>query len=280
MKREFSLLICICFLGFYLPSQAQAAPRLSLRVAGGPNWLDGGDLNAGANGWFNIMAAAVRAFGFSTEGEFSPAKLGLNFGGDVVVKINKTMGVGISVGLIGASRKSISEFSSPTDNGNFSHTVEASAVPLRLSFFYDLPSVSRINVYLTAGAGYYLAKARYEQTQEFNGATETTEEYTASAGGPGFHGGLGLEYALSSKLGLVVELTGRFASIGGFDGEAGAWSGESGTLWYFDMASPTGTYPLIYLSGTKPSSPVFSGVREAKISFTGFSFTAGFFVRL
>lgn len=257
-----------------LPAQSQAQSRFSFRLAGGLNILDGGDLNTGGEGWFDLWEAGVLYAGIATSGDYSAAKLGLNFGGDFIFKFNESMGVGIGAGMLSASKESVLAYSSLTGSGVFTHRVKASAVPLRLGFFYYLPVGSTMNVVFNAGLGYYLAKANCQSI-----ILGDTVEYDASGGGLGFHGGLGLEIVLMPNLGILLDLSGRFASWGGFEGEETDGTTVSGKLYALDVSLATGDFHVIMISATPPSGSLISNVAEAKVSFTGFSFLAGFFFR-
>jgi opacity protein-like surface antigen len=280
MKRMVCILAILGLIGLCLPAQSQAQSKFSIRLSGGLNMLDGGDLNTGAEGLFDFWDALVRGLGNTTSGVFSAANLGLNFGGDFIFKFNENMGVGLGAGMLSASKESVMSFSNPGGHGDFTHKVTASAVPLRLSFFYYLPVGSTMNVVFNAGLGYYLAKANYLLTVT-GGGTTVTMESDASGSGLGFHGGLGLEIALMPNLGILVDLSGRFASFGGFEGKEidnGA-TAVSGKLYAYDLSSTLGNFHVIVIDNTLPSGVGISHAAEAKVSFTGFSFVAGFFFR-
>ena len=279
MKRIFSIFLILGLIGLCLPAQSQAQSKFNLRLYGGLNMLGGGDLNAGAEGWFDFWDYLATAFGNSTDGEFSPANLGLNFGGDFIFMFNPNMGVGLGAGMLCASKESVMEWSNALYDGTFTHTVKASAIPIRLGFYYFLPAASNMNIFFNVGLGYYLAKANYTMIMEASGSSPETMESDASGGGLGFHGGLGLELSLSPMFGIIAELTGRFASFGGFEGEQRNGTTESGTLYYFEGDLGTQTFPVIGVYDTEPSGSGVSDAREAKVSFTGFSFVIGAVVR-
>ncbi|MBN2199805.1 MAG: hypothetical protein JW747_08160 [Candidatus Aminicenantes bacterium] len=277
MKRIVSLFVCLGILALFLPSTSQAQMKFGFKAYGGLNMLNGGDLNAGAEGWFDFWDFITTAYGYSTDGEFAAAKLGMNFGGEFLLMFNPNMGVGLGVGMLSASKSSLMTATAGSYVLDFDHTVKASAIPIRLSFYYFMPAGANMNVFFNAGAGYYLAKANYTYVLT-NSSTETTE-YDMSGGGLGFHGGLGLEYALSPMFGIVAELQGRFASFAGFEGEQRNGTTYSGTLYYFEGDLGTSTFPLITIDDTMPSGSGVSNAREAKVDFSGFSFVVGFFVR-
>jgi hypothetical protein len=279
MKRIICVVAIFGLIGLCLPAQSQAQSRFTLRLNGGLNMLDGGDLNAGAEGWFNFWDAFATAFGNTTSGTFSAAKLGLNFGGDFIFQFTPSMGVGIGAGMLSASKESVMDFSNPGGSGTITHNVTASAIPLRLSFFYFLPASPTINVVFHAGLGYYLAKADYKMTLS-GGGTTTTDEMDTSGNGLGFHGGLGVEIALMQNMGIMAELAGRFASFGGFEGDETDGGTTHGKLYYYDdNLGSFGTYPTIVIDNSLPSGSGISNAREASVSFTGFSFVAGIFFR-
>jgi len=277
MRRIFSIFTIAAFIGLCLPAQSQAQSRFTFRLAGGLNMLDGGDLNTGAEGWFNSWETLAHHGGYGTSGEFSPAKLGLNFSGDFIFKFNESLGVGIGAGMLSASKESVMTVSG-VGGGDATHQIKASAVPLRLGLFYYLPIGPTMNVVFNAGLGYYLAKANF--TMILTGAGTSTVEFDTSGGGIGFHGGLGLEIALGSNLGILVDLSGRFASFAGFEGkQINDGTTMSGKLWAFDSSSYLGNFHAIIVQAPTPSGPGISHAAEAKVSFTGFSLVAGFFFR-
>jgi len=282
MKRTLCILTIAAFIGLCLPAQSAAQSRFTLRLTGGLNMLDGGDLNSGAEGWFDLYQIVAQALGNSTSGDFSAAKLGLNLGGDFIFKFNESLGLGIGAGFLSASKESVMTFSTPFSRGDINHQVEASAIPLRLGFFYFLPVGPTMNVVFNAGLGYYLAEAKYAATAT-SGGISLTDKIDASGGGLGFHGGLGLEIALMTNLGILVDLSGRFASFAGFEGEqlnqSGIIMSGSGKLYATDINSGLGAYRLLVVRSTSPSGSDVVSSAEAKVSFSGFSLTAGFFFR-
>jgi len=279
MKHYSCIFSIVALISLCLPAQSQAQSKFTFRLSGGLNLLDGGDLNTGAEGSFNVWQAMAHLAGNATSGTFSAAKLGLNFSGDFIFKFNESMGVGIGAGMLSAAKESVMTFSSAWVSGDITHQVKASAIPLRLGFFYFLPVGPTMNVVFNAGLGYYLAKANYTMIGTAGGTSETIE-LDASGGGLGFHGGLGLEIALMPNLGILVDLSGRFASFGGFEGDqTGGGTTIPGTLYAFDGSSALGNFHRIIIQAALPSGSGISHAAEAKVSFTGFSFVAGFFFR-
>ena len=274
MKRYVSILLVLGFMGLCFPVPSGAQSRFAFKFTGGPNILDGGDLNAGAKGLFDYYAAQARSQGAAVGGSFSPAKLGPNLGLELIYRITDKIGLGLGFEMLSASKDMEQKISSGSSSVGYTHSVKASAVPLRLSVYYFLPASPRLNVFLKAGLGYYLASVFYSDNHE---GGRLPFEIDASGSGLGFHGGLGLEISLSRKLGIVAECSGRFAS---FDGFTGTMVMRSGTLWTLDMEQPFGTFPVLFVESGEPSYSWFVNIRESKISITGFSFVVGAIVRI
>jgi hypothetical protein len=280
MKRIVCILAILGLLGLCLPAQSQAQTKFTLRLGGGLNFMDGGDLNSGGQGSFNFWDAVARAIGYTTSGTFSAANLGFNFGGDFIFQFNESMGIGIGAGMLSATKESVDRLSIGSTSVTFTHKIAASAVPLRLGFFYYLPVSPSMNVVFNLGLGYYLGKGNYTMTVSGGGTTSVSNN-DASGNGIGFHGGLGLEIALAPNMGILVDLSGRFASIGGFSGTetVDGSTAATGKLYAYDYSTMVGNFHVLVVDNTLPSGPGISNAAEAKVSFTGFSFVAGFFVR-
>jgi len=262
-----------------LAQAGNAQVKAGLRLYGGLNFLNGGDLNKGAEAWHDVYVFEALSAGYSSQGSFSPAHLGMNFGGEIVILFTPRIGLGLGAGYISASRTSAVEFHkllNPTID--LSLQPKATVIPLQLSFYYFLPVASWMNIVLQAGPGFYLAKAYYHHRAE---NPTYFEEITidTKANGLGFHGGVGFEFRVSSQLGLLVEFLGRYASVSGFEGEmttansGGSWN-ENGVLYLINA----GFFNGLLVSSIKPSGPGVSS-EEAAVDFSGFSFRGGFFIR-
>ncbi len=144
--------------------------------------------------------------------------------------------------------------------------------------FYTLPVNEMMNAVFNAGAGLYFAKYAYKQTSPLIGGG--TIDQTASAIDFGLHGGMGFEFNLAPNIAFVLEAHGKYAKIGGFKGKS-KHSGsvlpyeEEGNLYYWELISPFGKYPQVFVQENEPSGFGVSNVRKAKVDFSGFNFLAG-----
>ncbi len=282
MKKLLTAFLCLAMVCF-LAQAAGAQVKAGLRFYGGLNYLGGADLNNGGQAWFDYYKLSATSGGYSSQGTFSPAHLGLNFGGEIMILFTPQIGLGLGADYLSATRTSKIEFTkifNPTME--FSINPKATAIPLKLTFYYILPATPWMNVVLQAGAGYYLAKAYYHQRIHDPTSYEDIEIDT-NANGLGFHGGLGFEFPFTSQLGFLVEFLGRYASLSGFEGNiavssTGSSTTDNGKLYFIKILSPPYFYSLLLVTPTKPTGTGITA-EEAKVDFSGFSLRAGFFIR-
>jgi hypothetical protein len=104
----------------------------------------------------------------------------------------------------------------------------------------------------------------------------------ATAGGFGFHGGLGLEYPVSPAVAVFVEAAGRHVNLKNWSVEnnhSDPWEEayQTGSFWRADeLLEATGEYyASLQLFEEKPGGPSFRNVREAAFGFSGFALKAG-----
>jgi hypothetical protein len=99
-----------------------------------------------------------------------------------------------------------------------------------------------------------------------------------------------LEINLSSSMALVLNVTGRYARISGFQGEwtetgtGDFWSftdGGSGQgVYYYDWTFAGTTYPQIEFRSDAPSGSSLANIREARLDLKGLTATVGFRINL
>jgi hypothetical protein len=283
-KLKIVILLCTFFV-FLLAGTAEAQLRFGFRLYGGLNYLSGGDVNPGTEGWADYYTTDV-LHNYTPSGEFKPLHMGFDFGGDIVIQITPQIGVGLGSGYIVASKTFSIDHTHPVwDTVVLTSETKMSAIPLRLSFFYSLPLGSMIDIRFQAGAGYYLAKLNYHLRVEDPFYFEDGL-YDAKGGGIGFHGGLGLEINLSPMVSLFFDLTGRYASFANFKGDVtqsssgGSMTTHDADLYFLKAQDfPYGTFSILMMDTTKPSGPDLTLVRLAKVDFSGFLFFTGFIFR-
>jgi len=281
MNKKFSLAVLIVLFFAFLPGTGEAG-SISFRLYGGGNYLRGGDLNDGLHGWADFWKANYPYIGHPYKtGTYNSVHLGFDCGGDVIYQISSRFGIGLGTEYLMAKRTTNMTFQPDIDWDYFG---KPSAIPIKLSGYYYLPAGNRFKVILHAGLGYYFAKARLES--HVKPPNELGYVIDSSASGIGFHGGIGLEWELSSRLSLFVEGAGRYASFSGFEGTttvtdksgSGSWNG---TLYYWTASkSYIQNYNYIDLLSGEPSNAGFNSYRQAKVDFSGFALRLGAVVRL
>ena len=286
MKKLISVSGVVLLLLFVLPSAARAqydTSRFGFKLSGGLNYLGGGEFDKGAVGFGQTWYSMLQILGLSPSGAFASAHLGMNFGGEFIFQFSPSMGVGLGVEYISATKSSEITYVPAGVVGNYSWKSSPSAIPIKATFYYFLPSGGNLKFFFNAGLGYYFAKANYE-TEFWPFLTPPAKAVAdTSGGGLGFHGGLGMELGLSPMLGIIAEVKGRYASFSNFDGSiaytfplggAAAFT-DNGKLWYTDYNYlGLGTQGWLWVSTTTPAGTA----HQAKVDFSGFSFVIGFVV--
>jgi hypothetical protein len=79
---------------------AGADVRLGFRVYGGLNYLGGGDLNRGMEGIADTFKLMMILENIAAVGEYSPAHLGMDIGGDLILEFRPSFGVSLGAGSV------------------------------------------------------------------------------------------------------------------------------------------------------------------------------------
>jgi hypothetical protein len=278
-KRILSLTILLLFSAL-LPAQ-----KFAVSFSGGMGYFAGGDLATGLQG-----ENAYRSDGFNVDTGFTIPKTGLNFAGEVIFYPWKNFGIGLGMEYQKTAKESRIGFTIGSIDATETITPEVRAMPITLNLHYLIPLSSKLKVSISAGAGYYLTTLKYNYASEFGiGAQRESETYAfqAKKGAIGCQGGLGLEFALSGRLAIVFNASGRYASISPF--ENGTWSnsrsgsfgefstsGSDDAFWIYDWLQNGKTYSRLAFQDIAPTGQQgMSNVRKAKIDLTGFAATLG-----
>jgi hypothetical protein len=280
MKKLLLSLTVLLLLSALLPAQ-----KFAVSFAGGMGYFAGGDLTTGLQG-----ENAYRSDAFNVSTGLAIPKTGLNFAGEAVFYPWKNFGIGLGMAYQKTARESQINFTIGSVDASETIKPEVRAMPITLNLHYLIPLSSKLKVSISAGAGYYLTTLKYNYASEFGvGAQRGTETYAfqAKKGAIGCQGGLGLEFALSSRLAIVFNALGRYASIGPF--ENGTWSdsrsgsfgelstsGSDDAFWIYDWLQNGKTYSRLAFQNTAPTGMQgMSNVRKANIDLTGFAATLG-----
>ncbi|MFQ6108552.1 MAG: hypothetical protein ACE5L7_03245, partial [Candidatus Aminicenantales bacterium] len=252
--------------------------RLDLLLSGGLDFINGGDLNSGAQGLAHFLRDSLALEG---EARVHPLRLSYIFGGELNFPLSPTFGLGVGVDYFFGSRESRVEFRLNDSIQNYITRPKITAVPLRIFLSFHPFSVS----YIKTGVEYYFAQCVYLYRVE-NG--ELWEEWKgeAKAHDFGFFGGFGVEWKIYPPLSLVVEATWRYARITGFEGKntyrdsEGSFAKEEGKLYFYQGIGPgEKAYPLLFIRRNKPSGNDVSDPKEAIVDFSGLSLKVGIKIR-
>jgi len=284
-------LLVTCFLAW--PAQAEAAGggvKVDLRLHGGLSYLTATDANTGAGGFFDFVQVLADVNGWTTTGGYSPVHSGYDFGGDIIFRLSRNIGVGVGAGYLRSTEDS--EMTLTGDiNATLIGTPVLSAIPIRLGVFLTLPLNKKINFTANAGAAYYAAlkfdaNLRIEEDPDWSEQGISASRNSLS-GNLGFQGGLGFEYMFSPKMGFFVEALGRLARFKNF-ATAHSYSEDSfgnsdatdGVIYLEATTLPEGSWTMFTVEETPPVSIPEIVYTEPKFDFSGFCLQIGIRIRL
>ncbi len=295
--RFIALTVLLCL----APGGAFADGKWSLKLQGGWAYISGGDVNPGTQGFYDWgKTYFAPPEGGVIEGDFSPLHQGFEIGGDIIFQLTPAVGIGIGAGYLRMSSKYFDSLMrinhDPANIGlvyDFNEATTLEAVPVRLSLFWSLPVIRKVDVTANAGLSYYVG-ARYRAdwlALQFDmTGSHPFQKFLTTAGKErfplGLHGSLGIEYRMLRNLGIFVEARGRYARFRGLEGttasEAGELGGgllpeftENGTLFY-DLTPNLPGEPRLIMVQSRPDG----ALHRAVVDFSGLSLQTGFRIRL
>lgn len=249
--------------------------RLELWFLGGGNYVIGGDLNRGAQGFVDYYRD-LHSIG--EEFDAKPVHLSYLFGGEFSIPIGSNFYLGLGADFYRGKRESLIELQETPAIEIRTHP-KIQAIPIRLFIsYYPVRSF-----YIKTGIEYYFAKCEYfyrylEDTywKEWHGTAKTQSS--------GILGAIGVDLDVAPWLSFNIEATGRIAKISGFKGSDrsididGVEHIENGTLYFYKAkGSAVESYPFLFIRIREPIEDVFiSDPRRAIIDFSGVSLKAGF----
>ena len=292
MKRKLIALSAMIFGFFFLTGigigQAQDSTKgFSLKITGGYGTMAVGDFNTVVEDQDSFYTYIVSLMGYTRDGALKKLNNGIELEGEIIMKLPGNFGLGIGTGYYLRSKDS--EFSVEDvafGKVNISLKPEFTAIPITLTFYYFLPSKSPVNLYLNGGVGYYFGKATFTLREDYEpvgfppGWIEIRSE--AKDQGFGFHGGVGLEFNVISKVAFFIEGNGIYCKLKSWEGDAitedsfGFSDEDSGTVWYYehDMGLDR-LYADFTMSEDKPDWWGISNVRKLEWNLSGLSLRVG-----
>ncbi|MBM3310392.1 MAG: hypothetical protein FJY80_02675 [Candidatus Aminicenantes bacterium] len=269
--------------------QAQGL-KFGFKFTGGMGFQLGGDDTANLRGLKSLVDHYVESTGLKLKSNAVPFmnRIAFEFDADVVLNLTPQFGVSLGTGyiragtLFGSGKVVVLHGSEEESSLN---SVAASAMPIKLGVVYTFGSMfaaeGKQSSYVFGGIGLYSAK-HFESEDYSYQATRTKFSSTSKATGIGFYGGLGSENWINPNFAFVLELYGRYAKIGGFEGDweqnaGGAPTSGKGKLYYYEWQDDDNNwYPATTLSAQPPSAGAsVRNVREARIDFSGLGIRFG-----
>jgi len=251
--------------------------KFILSILGGGNYISGGDLNEGAEGFGEFYRNELQIEG----GEAKPLHLGYIFGAELSFPLTSYLFLGFGADYFRGIKESSAEHSETTPGNSFTTRPEIQVLPFRISFsYYPVPFL-----FLKGGVEYYFAKiSYYYRFQE--GEYWKEWEGKADSQGLGIMGALGMEWNLASHFSFFAEVTGRYAKINGFEGDdtsedsVGFVYTEEGTLYFFKVIGTNQeTYSQLFIREKKPAEAWVTDPKEARVDLSGVALKAGFRIK-
>jgi hypothetical protein len=275
------------FLSLTMLSPAQEAPKkFSLTLSGGYGTITGGDIPKVMDGTNAKIYDLATVSDLTVVDTLEIAKWGPELEAEFLFRPTRNFGVSFGIGYL---RKADDTRVAAEIEGlagiSLDWTTTYKVIPLKLSGYYFFKVGSKMTAYAKAGIGYYFGRMTYTVRTEETLLGITVWDQSAgeaTAGGLGFHGGVGVEYPLSTAFAFFIEAAGRHVSLKDWSVEnnySTAWESESetGTFWYAEeLDTALGKYyPTLQMHEVRPADPDLRNVRAADLQFSGFALKAG-----
>jgi len=268
--------------------------KITVRLEGGWNTFAGGDVEKGIGGLFDNAVAVISAYDVPImRNKRESSRAGLEAGMDLIYSLTPRFGIGIGAAKVKAGKDShfAFQYSSEEYADDLRLWPEIKVFTFRTGLFYTFPFAGRLAISVRGGPAIYFAK--YSCSIGLNagssipelvdlGFTDMGYFQKGQARQIGFEGGIGFEFNPNPFVAFFVEAQGRYAKIGGFEGEeeTGYYqdafyqrSVRKGPVYFGDED----TYPCLDI--IPEASGVPSRARKANLDFSGVSFFAGLKLR-
>ena len=263
--------------------------KVTLKVEGGWNTFSGNDIKAGIMGMYDNGVDYVTSTGVTiAENARNACRGGLEVGGDLIYCLTPQFGIGVGVAEVSAWEESRVLYSlAPLSTGIFQSSPRVKVTAFRAGVFYSYPFSGFLAVSIRGGPAYYSAKYNFVVSGNTgfirDGLIYTSYNQDVKADKWGFEGGLGFEFTPNPFVAIFLEVQGRYAKIGGLEGDETAVFYQDGQSRRSDSSGPvylveTAARPqldIIPSGGTVPA-----GARRATLNISGVTFLAGLKFRL
>jgi opacity protein-like surface antigen len=276
--RKTTILFAACLLALVLPAHAA---EVHLKLGGGLSWFRPDDVNRAIRDWvdWHELESAQNDAWTYLGGKTPEIRLGYTFEGELQFFLSPRLAFSVSAGFLYSDLSAEDTEIRINKKQGVILLVQprtVSAVPLAFSAYYYLPLSAHFRGYAKAGAGYTWAKhveregSKRETANKYNYSLEEN----ASATGPVYQAGLGMDFALESGVRFFLEGSYRWMRVSGF-------SGETGKLYHFEEYSPDLDFwqEKNRLFTELPVGENIRSVREAEVDFSGFSLILGIAIR-
>jgi hypothetical protein len=289
-----SVLVFIVLFGAVEARSQVPGEKFSLKVSAGYGFSGFGDLNMAEKGHNARLTDLADSMGFNKTGELALPHQGLDFNGEIVLRVAKPLEIGIGLGRLFRTKSgSIAaiEESSSGARSLVRWTTKASATPLLLNAYYRVSISPRLRGLVKAGLGYYLANLELTSEKQSGLLGIETWSQLESKGRDhtlGYQAGLVIEYGISGLFSLFAEGGWRFVNFKSWSvttddiSDSLTDTTRRATWWSVEQLSrDTGkSYPELISSDQKPSGALNEQVRKAEIDFSGWTIQIGLKIRL
>jgi hypothetical protein len=263
--------------------------KITLKIQGGWNTFGGGDLKRGIDGMYDNGVDFLTASGIEiVSNSRASNKGGLEVGGDFIYAVTPRFGIGVGIAGVSAWKESHFLFDQgPFGDGSFQLRPRVKASTLRAGLYYSLPFAGILAVSIRGGPAFYSAKyiCSIGSGVGFfrDGLIYTSYTQEASSKKWGFEGGLGLELTPNPFVAIFLEVQGRQAKIGDFEGDETADFFQGGQNRQVTLSGP------VYIVDTagKPQLDIFpanetvpTNARRVALDYSGITYLAGIKFRL
>lgn len=255
--------------------EAPKRNHFALGFFGGGGYTSVGDLNSGADGFFNFYSDLL---GAKPEGRFAAVHVHYLFGGELSFILSSRASVVVGADYFRGKRESAMTLSQNSLKHHLAAGPEIRVFPLRLFFGYRPFSFT----FLKIGVEYSFAECRYLYRLEWANISWQQWQGKAKAQGLGAVGSLGLEWEVTAGVALVAEVGGRFSRIKGFEGTSiytdslGLEVEEEGKLYFYQVKmTAEKVYDLAFVRSKRPSEAGVINPREAELDLSGASAKLG-----